>query len=401
MPLLVRTTTAQALTRLLSQERTPSNRAFSPRDTYDAPPELLPWRVVYWLPDKCPAVYIPKVGAIVGEDSDLDLSALTGASEDTGAPEASRDLYRGPTTPSSGASTMDVYANVTRQTDASPLKIELTAEPAPPSEMLVASILIATVHFSDAYGVVVQQFVLGALSFTGEAAKTTDEEAPVAYKVRYTTQAIIDEATGEPTGETESFFEIFSPVWYSGRTEYRPSGATVGQWFRIPNLPSSGYSKLYAVLKVTYDKVTGKAEEPTLTIVTEAALNGMKDVTLEPPLTSDRYDTTGEDGVRHFVLYIGSFTSLTTFKQVHTGVVVEKIDDVYNPNQKLYIPGAIAIVEDGGDLFLAQRWSLIHMKPDGTAEYDDAPTYVPSDFAAKIPLYFHADEHASGVVTHA
>ena len=323
MSLLVKKSTSNALLALISQKKQPVKKAFIPLPP-ESDPELLPWRVRWWAPDGCASVYIPPTGAVVGME--LDLSNLSESSDlDDAAALPLSHWYKAERI----KSTVDPVESVWLVLSDSKVELCLAKETPDKDKYpnLAAAIELAKVtivernggilpeqpegvNFSDA---VVEQKVLGALSFGGDSASV-----PLAWRVRL--------KSSEDDSQT---WEVFHPCWQCGRVSYYAEGGAAGRWLAIPS-ESVAAGSLYAVLEEIGKQQTNASGQVT---GVEWTVSRVFLTTKTADIPADTLPTRYGDGKRFKTVIIGAFarasmdtgdTSLV-FTQYHEGVIVEDV----------------------------------------------------------------------------
>lgn len=318
MSLLVKKSTSNALLDLISQKKQPSKKAFIPLPP-ESDHELVPWRVRWWAPDGCASVYIPPEGAIVGMALDFSkLQKSTDLDEDFATPL--EHWYKADRLKSSVDTVEFVWLVL------SDAVAELCLAKETPNKdkfpQMTAAIQLAKVTIVDRTDVVdgrtfsdavVEQTVLGALSFGGES-------LPLAWRVRQ-----------KATEGSAQKWEIYHPCWQCGRVSHfaeNVSPSSAGKWGVIEAEVTQG--PLYAVLEETGKQstdddgnVTGVSWEFSRVFVT----------TNTADFPADTVPTRYNDGKRYKTVAIGAFSRASddtgdnslSFTQYHGGVIVEDI----------------------------------------------------------------------------
>ncbi len=319
MALLTKQTTANAILSMISHSGVKNRRLFSPKVAEQQDVEV-PWQVRFLAPDRAMAVYIPKMGSVIGEKLPLNLEGLTAAKTDPIAVTPATDWFIAQRKTSTEKKVEHVYAIFKRAKAEDPITVELEMDDEiDPSgyENLVAIAIIATVTtIVDGTGMptnYVEQRVVGAIAFS--VATESVANAPVAWTVRQG-----ESKKDEETGETKQTWEIYAPYWAYGRTQTLVEG-TIEGWNVLDETLCSG--SLYACMlwNGTKDADTGAVSwepderGPQLT-------NSASDIPADADPSGEGSSAT--PGVRVRVVKIGTFSADgLTFDQFHEGVIVE------------------------------------------------------------------------------
>lgn len=356
MALLTKQTTANAILSMISHSGVKNRRLFSPKVAEQQDVEV-PWQVRFSAPDRAMAVYIPKMGSVIGEKLPLNLEGLTAAKTDPIAVTPATDWFIAQRKTSTEKKVEHVYAIFKRAKAEDPITVELEMDDEiDPSgyENLVAIAIIATVTtIVDGTGMptnYVEQRVVGAIAFS--VATEGVANAPVAWTVRQG-----ESKKDEETGETKQTWEIYAPYWAYGRTQTLVDGAIEG-WNVLDETLCSG--SLYACMQWN-----GTKDADTGAVSWEPDEKGPQVTNRASDIPADA-DPSGEGssatpGVRVRVVKIGCFSADgKSFDQFHEGVIVEDFNAVQGTPGKDGAPGAPG--KDGED------------GQDG----QDGATYVPS-----------------------
>lgn len=281
---------------------------------------LFPWTVRYSATNEGFIVYIPAT-SVIGHI--LDLSALTPAITPKRSPEDEdtplADWYVVPGQVDEAV--FALFGEPSSETGAETLAVTLAA--AASTDAGLISIQLATVTYDATTETAsVVPYVSGALTLpTGPNSEPERKEpTPVAWTVRRKT-------TKRDNGETETSWEVYSPIWTWGKGDELLAKDMAEGWNAIPSEVTTG--TLYAVLELEGTKdasgnVTWIPKELTLK-------NAIDDLTDSEPSGEGSSATTG---ARWRAVRIGAFpepdTSISPedddrpFIPLHVGLIVDQ-----------------------------------------------------------------------------